>query len=224
MTTLLDFVLAGATHLDPAHGHEVIARAVAHVVESERPLFKDDADRHRTASLVLAVAWREGSLRASVVGDCEKSKPGEACKGTPRSFCSLQIHVSSGGSQALNDDPELCIRAGLAMLRTSMSVCPSAPLAWYAAGPKGCDNERAQRISRDRLAVARRVFIAATALIGTKEGSMPATDSFVAPTMRIGRIASRSNSHPRDRAKSTSLSIIAITLRAAIPSISIGGR
>ena len=160
--SLLAFVLAGANYLDPTHDHSAIAEAITSVVESERPLFADDADKRRTASLVLAVAWREGSLRTRVLGDCEQKTEAGVCIAKPHSFCTMQIHDSSGGTPALNDDPAKCIRTGLAMLRTSFRSCSTHPIAWYASGPSGCTNARAQRISRDRLALAQRVFRAAT--------------------------------------------------------------
>jgi len=42
----------------------------------------------------------------------------------------------------------------MTMLRTSLRVCPSHPIAWYASGPAGCGSTRAQRISRDRMNLA----------------------------------------------------------------------
>jgi hypothetical protein len=165
--TLLEFVLAGAAYLDPQRDHAVMADVIARAVaREEQPLFRDDANREKTAALVLAVAWREGSLGLRVVGDCSKSKPGEPCKGTPRAFCTMQVHASAGGSAALNDDPELCIRTGIAMLRQSMHICPSYPVAFYASGPGACSDARAQRISRDRLALAVRVRAAALSPTG----------------------------------------------------------
>ena len=38
-----------------------------------------------------------------------------------------------------------------------MKMCPAHPLAFYAAGPAGCESARAQRISRDRIAIAQRL-------------------------------------------------------------------
>lgn len=154
MSTLLSFAIAAANVVDPDHDHAVMAQAIAHVAEDERPLFTEDESREKTIALLTAVAWREGSLRETVRGDCgEKTKEGK-CIAHPRSFCTMQIHASSGGNESLNDDPEKCIRTGLAMLRQSMKACPAHPIAFYAGGPNGCTNERAQRISRDRMALA----------------------------------------------------------------------
>jgi hypothetical protein len=155
MTSLLAFVLAAMRILAPDRDHAELGAAIAEVVEAEAPLFAEDADRTKTAALVVAVAFREGSLRLRVEGDLRGGKP--------TSFCTMQIHRSSGGSTELNDDPSACIRAGLAMLRTSSRVCRAHPVAWYAEGPKGCTSPRAQRISRDRLWLARRVLAEVTA-------------------------------------------------------------
>lgn len=131
-----------------------MAQAIAHVVEDERPLFTEDESREKTTALVVAVAWREGSLRESVRGDCAEKTAAGKCIAHPRSFCTMQIHASSGGDESLNEDPEKCIRTGMTMLRQSMRACPEHPIAFYAGGPAGCGSERVQRISRDRMALA----------------------------------------------------------------------
>ncbi len=141
--SLLFFVFAAMSSLAPARDHAALGTAIAARVLAEPPLFKGDDDRRRTAAYLVAVAFREGSLRLGVVGD------------HGRSFCTFQIHASSGGKSALTTDADACVGAAFAMLRESMRVCPSAPLAWYAEGPGGCSSARAQRISRDRLALAR---------------------------------------------------------------------
>jgi len=151
--TVLTFALSSMLLLAPGRDHTVLAQAVSDVVEAERPLFQNDEDKLRTTSLIIAIAFREGSLRTSVVGDCDGSKPGE-CKGRARSFCTAQIHESNGGSEWLNENPLLCIQKELAMLRVSFRTCAAFPVAWYASGPNGCTNERAQRISKDRMNLA----------------------------------------------------------------------
>jgi len=168
MSSILQtFLLAGALHLDPAQtkDYEAITTAIANVVARERPLFRNDDDRFRTASLVEAMAWREGSLRLKVQGDCDKSKPGEPCKGKPHSFCTMQIHDTSGGTEALNDDPEACIKKAMDMIRESMRMCADAPIAFYASGPGACTNTRALAISRDRVALSRRIYVFALAAV-----------------------------------------------------------
>jgi hypothetical protein len=140
--TILPFVLAAMTQLAPGRDHQELGGAIARAVDSEKPLFANDPDRRRTAALLVAVAFRESTFVPDVVGD----------KGT--SFCAFQIHRSSGGSPALLDDVDACARTGLALLRTSLRVCPTYPVAWYASGPLGCGNGRAQKISRDRMTLA----------------------------------------------------------------------
>jgi hypothetical protein len=162
--TLFAFALTSMKFLAPEANRQSdhAVKALVAVVETEEPLFKDDTEKFRTTALMIAVAFREGSLRPIVVGDCTESKPGEKCKGRPRSFCTLQIHETSGGSTALNEDPVLCFRAGFRLLKTSFRVCPSHPVAWYAEGGKSsCQSVRAQRISNDRMYLARQIFFRA---------------------------------------------------------------
>jgi hypothetical protein len=162
MSDLATFALAVVNAVDPDHPHPVITDAIVHVVEDERPLFADDSSREKTIALLVAVAWREGSLREKVDGDCVEKTAEGRCIAHPRSFCTMQVHQSSGGSAALNEDPQKCIRAGMAILRQSMHMCTDHPLAWYASGPRACTNVRAQRISRDRMALAQRLRAQAT--------------------------------------------------------------
>lgn len=145
-TILLSFVLAGAHWLDPDHDHAGVAEAIAHVVATEAPLYQGDADRRRTASLVLAIAWRESSFRNDAVS-------------ATNDHCLMQINRRPD----LAEDPEECLRVGIAMIRYSMRACAEHPIATYASGLGGCENARAQRISRDRMALARRTYAAAVA-------------------------------------------------------------
>jgi hypothetical protein len=155
--------LSAMTFLSPEKArlpeHEIMARAFATVVSEQDPIFKDDKDKLRTLSTGIAVAFREGSLRPSVVGDCTESKAGEKCKGRPRSFCSFQVNESMGGDASLNEDPVKCVRVGMKILRTSARICPRFPINWYAAGGEhACEDERATRISNDRMALAKRIY------------------------------------------------------------------
>lgn len=156
MTPLLAWVLAATQALAPGRSHERLAEAIASRVESEAPLFKDDEDKKKTASFLVAIAFRESSLKADVTGDM--------VAGRPTSFCAYQIHLPFGAKtaegwtgQQLIDDPHKCVTTAMNMLRQSFRSCPAHPLAWYAEGPRGCQSERAQRISRDRLAIAQRL-------------------------------------------------------------------
>lgn len=166
MESILSFVLAAATALSPGRDHSAIGTAIANVIDSETPLFRDDVDKRRTASLIVAVGYREGSLRIRVEGDCDKHTPAGVCISGPHSFCTMQIHDTNGGSSALNDDPELCIRTGLTTIRRSLRLCPDVPLAWYAVGggpERACSSAYGARISRDRMALAHWAYATATA-------------------------------------------------------------
>lgn len=154
-TSLLTWVLAASSTLAPAPArpHDALAEAITARVEAEPPLFRGDEDKRRTASLLVAMAFRESSLRADAVGD--------KVNGKPTSFCAFQIHLpynrttpEGWSGEDLLADPEKCVSTAMRMIRLSMKVCPDHPIAWYAAGPAGCTSERAQRISRDRLAIA----------------------------------------------------------------------
>jgi hypothetical protein len=157
MSALLTWVLAASTLLAPQRPHDELAEAITNRVEAESPLFKGDDDRRKTSALLLAIAFRESSLRASATGD--------SVGGKPTSFCAFQIHLPGGAKTAegftgaeLAEDPDKCVTTAIHMLRASMQQCPAHPLAYYASGPAGCANERAQRISRDRLAIAQRLI------------------------------------------------------------------
>jgi hypothetical protein len=156
MTPLLAWVLAACEALAPGRSHEQLAGAIASRVESEAPLFKADEDKKKTASFLVAIAFRESSLKWDVTGDMHAGKP--------TSFCAYQIHLPYGAKtpegwtgQDLIEDPNKCVTTAMRMLRESFRSCPAHPLAWYAEGPRGCESERAQRISRDRMAIAQRL-------------------------------------------------------------------
>lgn len=140
--TLLAWLLRAMLVLAPDRDHMIMATAIAEEVSENPPLFKVDEDKSKTMSLLTAIAFREGGFRTSVVGDHGGS------------FCTFQVNRSVGGSAKLNEDPRLCVRTAMAILRDSMRNCPEHPIALYASGPRGCDNLRAQRISKDRMAMA----------------------------------------------------------------------
>jgi len=147
---LLASVTVAMNRLAPKRDNRALAEAVAQVVAAEPPIFQDDADRKRTAALVVAVAYRESGLDAAALGDRDKA-------GRPHSFCAMQIHESAGGTHALTTDPKACVAKGLTMLRVSVRTDPSHPVAWYARGPR-FRSSTAQRISNDRMWLARKVY------------------------------------------------------------------
>lgn len=139
--TLQAFVFAAMSLLAPGRDHSANASAIAEVIDAEPALFKDDAAKLRTAAVVVAIAFRESSFRNDVV-----SKTND--------FCMMQVNRRPD----LAADPRACVRVGLAMLRESLRVCPAFPVAHYAEGGlRACSSARAQRISRDRMALAARL-------------------------------------------------------------------
>jgi len=145
MNVLVLWLLAACTYLSPGKDHTLVAESMARVIATERPLFADDTDRTKTAALVTTIAFYEGSLKPVVLGDRNAS------------FCTMQIHASSGGTAALNDNLDECFRKGIQMLRESMAQCPEYGVAFYARGPKGCTDTHAQRISNHRLYEAKQL-------------------------------------------------------------------
>lgn len=93
------------------------------------------------ATMLVAIAYREGSNRLGVIGD----------NGAAR--CVFQLH--NAPREALTD-AGVCTRIALHHLRASTRLCPSSPLAAYAGAP--CGSRTAERISRDRDRLRRRVF------------------------------------------------------------------
>jgi hypothetical protein len=108
--------------------YEKTAEAIARVAESE-PLF-DNNGEERTAALLVAVAWYESRLKPNA-----KSADGQF-------MCLYQIHKNhlSDPKKAL-DDPEVCTRAAIKILRTSLQMCSKRAenerLAAYMSG--SCD-------------------------------------------------------------------------------------
>jgi len=143
MTALYWIVLSMMLRLSPTETpiarHGALATAITIVSLEDGPLFANDPDLERTAALLVAVAFRESSLTTSITGD------------GGRSVCAMQIY---DGAKTLNDDPIACVRTGYRMLKTSIRVDRTNPVAFYARGPRFA-SEEARRISRDRMALAR---------------------------------------------------------------------
>lgn len=118
--------------------HEDFVEPLATVLESEAPLFTHDDDKRKTAALMVAIGWRESRFKTDAVS---KTKD----------FCAFQLNRRPD----LLHDPEGCARVAVAMVRESMRVCPKYPIAWYAAGGRGCTSAWAHGISNDRTNLAR---------------------------------------------------------------------
>lgn len=122
--------------LAPGHDVDELAWNVAAVAESREE-----------AALITAVAYRESGLDNTAVGD------------HGRSVCAMQI---LNGSRSLLTDVGACVRRGTLMLRESRRVDPANPVAFFARGPR-FESAEARRISRDRVALARRLLASVAA-------------------------------------------------------------
>ena len=131
------YIAALAALFAPARDVTTFANAVGRAASNVAPLFKDDVDRKKTVSLLTAIGYRESSFRMNAVS-------------ATNDYCYFQVH----GRPELAEDPDACARVAIEMLRESMRACPEHPVAFYASGPGGCTNLRAQRISRDRMSLA----------------------------------------------------------------------
>lgn len=122
--------------------------------------------RLRTGALVLAVATMESGFARDVdVGPCYRgpSNQGGRCD-AGRSACLLQIQVGIGNTKEgwsradLTKDRKKCFKAGLRMMRQSISSCRKNPplhgLAAYASGT--CS--RGLKESEARMKLAERLF------------------------------------------------------------------
>lgn len=156
-TSLLSFVFAAMASLAPNQDNTELGTAIAEVVEAGAPLFKDDADRRRTASFLVAVAWRESTFRLNAIGDHGRAR------------CAFQLWSTT---RDVLTDAHLCTSIAFERLHESFRVCgPSNALGIYAAGPLGCSMSKARRISADRSALARRIYSAATATLAKESSS-----------------------------------------------------
>jgi hypothetical protein len=148
MTTLYFFVLSLCLSLSPSQQpilrHGLLATAITTVLHDEGALYASDPELQRSAALLVAVAFRESSLDTHAVGDHGKS------------FGAFQLHASSGGTEALLDDPLAQARKAHEMIKISIRADREHPIAQYARGPRFASLE-AQRISNDRVALAKRL-------------------------------------------------------------------
>jgi hypothetical protein len=107
---------------------EKTAEAIARVAESE-PLFEDHGEE-RTAALLVAIAWYESRLKPNA-----KSANGQW-------FCLYQVDKRNlPDPQKALDDPEVCTRAAIKIIRASLQKCGKSPyddrLAQFMSGT--CD-------------------------------------------------------------------------------------
>ena len=133
---------------------------------SERPLFKGPprTARAKTALLMAAIALKESGFRKDV--DFGLGKMGRGDQG--RSVCLLQLNVGAGkvplpgepgtwGAEDLLKDRKKCFRAGLHMVRRSMSACRGSilkSLSGYTSG--SC--EKGHQASENRIRAYQRAL------------------------------------------------------------------
>lgn len=126
---------------EPLYRHGRLATEIA-VVSTREPLYKGEDAEVRTAALLVAVAFRESTLKLAEVGDGGHSK------------CAFQIY---DGPPELLTDAELCVRTGHRMLKESIRVDREHPVAFYARGPR-FKGEEARRLSADRVKLAETLY------------------------------------------------------------------
>ncbi|MDB4944374.1 MAG: hypothetical protein JWP97_3908 [Labilithrix sp.] len=124
---------------------EKTAEAIARVAESD-PLF-DERGEERTAALLVSIAWYESRLKPNA-----RSKNGQW-------LCLYQVdkrHLPE--PQKALEDPELCTRAALKIIRASLQACtrqrPDDRLAQFMSG--SC--ERGGTESRYRMFLASKLL------------------------------------------------------------------
>jgi hypothetical protein len=163
--SVLSFVLAAANILAPGRDHSELGTAIAAALDESAPFFADDADRTKSAALAVAIAFRESSLNNDAIGD------------HGRSHCAFQIHLPGKSKTAegwtgedLRADVNRCVSVAFRMLRESIHVDRQHPVAFYARGPRR-KTEEARRISRDRVALARRIHAVATAALAAESST-----------------------------------------------------
>lgn len=130
------------------------------------PLFKDD-DGRKTASVMISLAWFEGSLKPNAEGDhdCLKRDPRtKKCTQIdltrPHSFCTFQINDSNFGTLGVTKDQlltdiKVCTATALRMMKKSFTICSGRSvedlLNWYAVGTNTCPLTVEQDKGRHRM-------------------------------------------------------------------------
>jgi hypothetical protein len=138
-----EWILMAMLSLVPGRDHRRLASAIDTAVDEAGPVFAGPDGALRTRALLVAIAFRESAFKLDAVGDHGRSK------------CAFQVW---GGSSELLTDADACAKEGLRRLRMSIRACPAHPVAVFAAGPDGCTSAHAQRISYDRMYIARNLI------------------------------------------------------------------
>lgn len=167
MHTLITYLLSAMLAWAPAKTHdyyasredttaryESIARDVAEVAldPNEAPLFGGPEGRAQTALLVASIAsYESGGFRRDVDLGSGKRSRGDG----GRSWCIMQVNVGNGVTaegwtgRDLVQDRHKCIRAGLALIRESFSLCHALTLrdrlSGYTTGRCTADEDLSHR-------------------------------------------------------------------------------
>lgn len=151
MGVSLAWVVSLLTALEPEapwrDTYEKTAEAIVKVADSE-PVYAEEHGAERTAALLVAMAWHESRLKPDA-----KSKDG-------RSLCLFQLDRSylKPEPQKALEDPELCTRTAVRIIKKSFEVCkgraPNDRLAFYNSGH--CDRGGVE--SRHRMFLAAKLL------------------------------------------------------------------
>lgn len=117
------------------------ATGTAFAIENAPPLYDRDEYKHKTAAIMVAVGYRESTFKTDAIGD------------NGNALCSYQLWNTE---RDVLTDSRKCATIALERLRESMRICGSRnPLGIYASGPRGCESQKAKRISEDRTNLAK---------------------------------------------------------------------
>ncbi|MFO0662430.1 MAG: transglycosylase SLT domain-containing protein [Polyangiaceae bacterium] len=134
--------------------YEETARAIATVVEEEPPFFRGVDAKHRTAALLVSLAWAESRFDPKAVGDHGRSV------GLYQIFHANLPTKEGFGKADILGNALAATRVAHRMIRESMNVCAQSKveerLAWYASGDSTCHFGAAA--SKFRYGTAMRVF------------------------------------------------------------------
>ena len=197
--SLVEYVLAVCLVLVPGKDHRELAGAIAAAVEHGVPeaLFRNDQDetvedvllpaRSKSAALMAAISFRESGLQSRKMGDCPGLAPGDQTCSVQKggtSFGAFQLslpfkhkgEVTGLTGVQLLEDPASQAREAIHILYYSVRSCPDFPVAVYAHGrdPRvACMDLRSQRISNDRMWLAKKSRKDAAKLIPSMERHPP---------------------------------------------------
>jgi hypothetical protein len=126
--------------------YEKTAEAIAKVAESD-PLFTEKGEQ-RTAALLVAIAWYESRLKPNA-----KSSNGQW-------YCLYQVdkrHLGGEPDKALND-AEVCTRAAVKIIKSSLAKCGKRPLEEQLAVFMSGSCEKGVAESRYRMFLANKLL------------------------------------------------------------------